>query len=110
LLAHLVSPCLHLIFVLTNLMAPVNKVLTKKRGRGRPRKEDAIRRVVAIALSPTSAERLAKWMAENGIVSKSEAGRILLEESLGRAEKRSAAKRGLAADPPPAPAKPRRTK
>jgi hypothetical protein len=72
-------------------MILVNKVLTKKSGRGRPRKEDAIRTVVAIALSPTSAERLANWMSENGIVSKSEAGRILLEESLDRAEKRAAA-------------------
>jgi hypothetical protein len=76
-------------------MTSVNKVLTKKRGRGRPRKEDAIRTVVAIALSPTSAERLANWMSENGIVSKSEAGRILLEESLDQAEKRKATpKRG----------------
>jgi len=75
-------------------MTPVNKVLTKKRGRGRPRKEGAISTVVGIALSPISAERLANWMEENGIVSKSEAGRILLEESLDRAEKRAAAKRG----------------
>jgi hypothetical protein len=72
-------------------MTAVNKVLTKKRGRGRPRKEDAIRTVVAIALSPSSAQRLASWMEENGIVSKSEAGRILLEESLDRAERRAAA-------------------
>jgi hypothetical protein len=78
-------------------MTPVNKVLTKKRGRGRPRKDDAIRTVVAVALSPTSAERLANWMKENGIVSKSEAGRVLLEESLDRAEKRTAAKPGRAA-------------
>jgi hypothetical protein len=77
-------------------MVLVNKVLTKKRTRGRPRKEDAIRTVVAIALPPSSAQRLGEWMEEKGITSKSEAGRILIEEGLDRAAKRRRSPSNLA--------------
>lgn len=73
------------------MQAIKDKVITK-RAPGRPRKEDAIRTVVAVALSPSMAERLADWMKKNGITSKSEAGRILIERGLPPA-RRSAKRR-----------------
>jgi hypothetical protein len=72
-------------------MLAVNKVVIKKRGRGRPRKDDPIKSVLSVALSGANAERFARWMAERGIDSRSEAGRIMIEEVLDRAEKRAAA-------------------
>jgi metal-responsive CopG/Arc/MetJ family transcriptional regulator len=70
------------------------KVITKKRGPGRPRKDDPIRTVVSVALSAANAERLAEWMAENGIESRSEAGRLLIEQGLEAAAKRAARREG----------------
>jgi hypothetical protein len=93
LLVHPVSPlAFHLIYVLTLFMGAVKNIaLTKKRGRGRPRKEDPIRTLVHVALSVTSAERFAKWMEKNGISSRSEAGRFLIEQALAAAESPSTA-------------------
>jgi hypothetical protein len=65
------------------MSAVKNNVLTKKRGRGRPRKADPIRTLVHVALSAASAERFAQWMEKNGISSRSEAGRVLIEQALG---------------------------
>jgi hypothetical protein len=59
-----------------------NIVPAKKRGRGRPRKDDPIRTVVRIALSAAGADRFAEWMEKNGISSQSEAGRLLIERAL----------------------------
>jgi hypothetical protein len=93
-LLHLLSPLAFvLIFVLSVFMSAVKNIVpVKKRGRGRPRKDDPIRTVVRIALSASTAERFAEWMETKGISSQSEAGRLLIE-------------RALEAD---APAKPRR--
>jgi hypothetical protein len=57
---------------------------------GRPRKDDPIRTVVSVALSAANAERLTEWMAENGIESRSEAGRLLIEHGLDGAQKAAA--------------------
>lgn len=73
-------------------MKAVNKVTAKKSGRGRPKKDDPIRTIVSIALSAANAQRLAQWMKENGIRSRSEAGRLLIEQGLdaaaGKAKKK----------------------
>jgi hypothetical protein len=70
------------------MSAVKNIVLTKKRGRGRPRKDDPIRTLVHVALSVSSAERFAEWMEKNGITSRSEAGRMLIEQALAAGAKR----------------------
>jgi hypothetical protein len=72
------------------MMVVKGKVTTKRRGPGRPRKDDPIRTVVSVALSAANAGRLAEWMAENGIESRSEAGRILIEYGLDAAQKAAA--------------------
>jgi len=74
------------------MSAVKNIVLTKKRGRGRPRKDDPIRTLVHVALSAASEQRFAEWMEKNGISSRSEAGRVLIEAGLDAALK--PAKRG----------------
>jgi hypothetical protein len=70
------------------MSAVKNILVTKKRGRGRPRKADPIHVVVSVALSGASAERFAEWMEKNGISSRSEAGRVLIEQALGAVPKR----------------------
>jgi predicted transcriptional regulator len=78
-------------------MPPVNIDIRKKRGRGRPRKPDALTTLVPVQLSAALAERLDAWAKVKGIDSRSGAARALIEESLDRAEKRAAApKRGKA--------------
>jgi hypothetical protein len=71
------------------MSAVKNIVLTKKRGRGRPRKDDPIRMLVHVALSAASAQRFAEWMEKNGITSRSEAGRMLIEQAIAAAPKRA---------------------
>jgi hypothetical protein len=69
-----------------------NIVTTEKRGRGRPPKEEAILTVVTIALYAATAERFSQWMEENDIRSRSEAGRVLIEQALDAASKRGRSK------------------
>jgi metal-responsive CopG/Arc/MetJ family transcriptional regulator len=71
-------------------MMAVNKVLAKRRGPGRPRKDDPIRSVVAVALSTAVLAQLDEWMAEKGITSRSEAVRGFVEHGLNAAQKAAA--------------------
>jgi hypothetical protein len=92
-LFHLVLLAFRLIIVLILFMGAVKNIVpAKKRGRGRPRKDDPIRTVVRVALSASGAERFAEWMEKNGISSQSEAGRVLIEQALAAAEKRGRTK------------------
>jgi ribosomal protein L4 len=81
-----------LIFVLSVFMSAVKNIVpAKKRGRGRPRKDDPIRTVVRIALSASTADRFVEWMETKGISSQSEAGRMLIEQALAGTPKRGKA-------------------
>jgi hypothetical protein len=68
-------------------MMTVNKVLAKKRGPGRPRKDDPIRSTVAVALTVTLLGQLDEWMAGKGITSRSEAIRHFVERGLKQKQK-----------------------
>jgi metal-responsive CopG/Arc/MetJ family transcriptional regulator len=68
-------------------MMTVNKVLAKRKGPGRPRKDDPNRSVVAVALSVALLSQLDEWMAERGITSRSEALRGFVERGLKQRKK-----------------------
>ncbi len=72
-------------------MHAVTIATVKKRGRGRPRKTDALTTTIPVALSAALAERIDQWAGENGIETRSGAVRALIEDALDRAEKRAAA-------------------
>jgi hypothetical protein len=60
------------------------RTTAKKRGPGRPRKDDPIRSTVAVALTATLLDQLDAWMVEEGITSRSEAIRHFVERGLKR--------------------------
>ena len=59
-------------------------MVQKKKGPGRPRKEDPIKATVAVALTASMLEQLDEWMAERGITSRSLAIRGFVERGLKR--------------------------
>ena len=63
-------------------MMPVNKHISKKRGRGRPRKADAATTLVSVQLSKVTVKRLDQWAKANTIPSRSGAIRRLVEAGL----------------------------
>jgi hypothetical protein len=66
-------------------MADVNKSISKKRGRGRPRKDDAATTIVPVQLSKATVANLDRWSKDNAIGSRSGAIRLLVETGLALA-------------------------
>jgi hypothetical protein len=60
-------------------MAPVNIDVSKKRGRGRPRKPDAATTHISVQLSEATVKQLDQWANANAIGSRSGAARALIE-------------------------------
>jgi hypothetical protein len=65
-----------------------NKNIPKKRGRGRPRKEDAATTLVPVQLSKATVKNLDRWAKDNAIGSRSGAIRALVEAGLATAAPR----------------------
>jgi metal-responsive CopG/Arc/MetJ family transcriptional regulator len=68
----------------------MGKKLEKKRGRGRPRKEQPFNTTLPVMVSEEIIERLDGWAKQIGVDSRSAAARALIEEGLDRAEKPAA--------------------
>jgi hypothetical protein len=64
------------------IMPRVNIAVAKKRGRGRPRKLDALTTIVPVALSAALADKLDAWAEANAMASRSSAARSLIERGL----------------------------
>jgi hypothetical protein len=62
---------------------------SKKKGPGRPRKEDPATVYTPVALTSALAEQLDAWAAKNGIETRSAAIRQLLTDALTAAERRT---------------------
>jgi hypothetical protein len=68
--------------------APVNIDMSKKiekRGRGRPRKPDALTTVLPVMLSEGIIERIDEWAMKNEVESRGAAARALIEAGLAGA-------------------------
>jgi|GraSoi_2013_40cm_1033754.scaffolds.fasta_scaffold16686_3 hypothetical protein len=81
-----------------DFMVRVNNDISKKRGRGRPRKPDAKTTLVPVQLSKATVEHLDQWAKASAIDSRSGAARTLIErglasESAAAANPRQSAKR-----------------
>jgi hypothetical protein len=64
----------------------------EKRGRGRPRKPDALTTVLPVMLSEGIIERIDEWAMKNEVESRGAAARALIEAGLAAAPKRTKGK------------------
>ena len=74
-------------------MENVNKHISKKRGRGRPRKADAATTLVPVQLSKATVKNLDRWAKDNAIGSRSGAVRWMIEQALAATPPAPAPKR-----------------